>query len=273
MPFLDGIAEPFVVELRQRQTWSIFKGTHFHNCYELYYLAEGEVTYFVEDTIYPVKAGEMILIPPATIHKTMPCGDIRHKRILVYISSDFLIEFLALNPDLFACFAHTKIRTLKRERIEQLLHALLEEAKELKDLVMVKALLGELLTLLNRWSKHMESPETVRSGSASSEKILEIVRYINGTYSEDITLTHLPRRFYINPTYLSRKFKQVMGVSYSEYLTKIRMRAALHLLANTRKKVSQIAQEVGFRSDNHFCKMFRQVMGMSPLAYRKSNIV
>ena len=43
---------------------------HYHNTYELYYLSRGCVRYFINDTIFEVSAGDVILIPPKTIHKT-----------------------------------------------------------------------------------------------------------------------------------------------------------------------------------------------------------
>ena len=102
-------------------------------------------------------------------------------------------------------------------------------------------------------------------------KVPEVVRYLNTHYMEEISLEKLARRFYLNPSYLSRNFHKVMGVSYSDYLLHVRMRQAVQLLNHTDKKVSEISLAVGFHSDNHFCKMFRQVMGISPCGTERSS--
>lgn len=271
MPFLDYVGTPFAVELCEREEWNIFKGTHFHNCYELYYLAQGEITYFVEQNIYPVQRGQFILIPPGALHKTMPCHDQRHKRILVYIDAAFMEEFLKDDPGLFDCFGHTLLTVVKKSAAERILYALLDEAEGEQNPVMVKSLLGELLCLLGRWTAHdaLPSPD---AGGAAAEKVMEAVRYINAHFAQDIRLGTLAGALYISPTYLSRCFRQVMGIPYCEYLNKVRVREAVRLLTDTDLRVADIAPATGFHSDNHLCKIFRQVMGISPLQYRRRQV-
>lgn len=97
-----------------------------------------------------------------------------------------------------------------------------------------------------------------------------MVRYINTHYMEDITLLKLSDQFYMSSTYLSRTFRKVMGMTYSEYLIRVRIRQDIHLLNHTKMRVTEIVQKTGFHSDNHFCKMFLQITGVLPLKYRIS---
>lgn len=270
MPFLDQISPPFLIERCQRDGWNIFKGTHFHDCYELYYLEDGEITYFVDEDIYTVQKGNFILIPPGVIHKTLPYHRQAHTRILIYLKPEFLRDFLAEDPALLDCFARPLVTMAGKGTAERLLFGLLDEAERGAHPVMLRAMTGELLVWLNRWAvQEADMPSAApRISAGVNEKVLEAVRFLNAHYMEDISLSKLAARFYMNPTYLSRIFRKVMGVSYSEYLIRVRIRQALRLLNDTDKKITEIAQETGFHSDNHFCKMFRQVMGVSPLKYR-----
>lgn len=271
MPFLDKVDQAYEIERCRREAWTIFKGMHVHDCYELYYLVDGEITYFVEDKIYTVRQGDFILIPPGVIHKTLPYRRRDHTRILIYLKPGFIQDFLQQDPKLLDCFSTTLVSVGSKRTAEYLLFHLLEE-EEAANPVMVRALLGELLVWLGRWAeKETQLSGTPQTGMMNGVggKVPEVVRYLNTHYMEEISLEKLARRFYLNPSYLSRNFHKVMGVSYSDYLLHVRMRQAVQLLNHTDKKVSEISLAVGFHSDNHFCKMFRQVMGISPLRYRK----
>ncbi len=274
MSFQDTIRGAFEIELGDRKQWTEWKDVHFHNCYEFYYLASGEVTYFVEDAVYTVKRGDVILIPPQTIHKTMPREVQRHKRILIYLTPAFIAEFLRYNPNLLGCFRTTQLilPPQKRESVERILYSLLRECRDASaaDMVMVKSLLGELLTLLNRYVAAEPMPLEIPKRDAASEKILEVVKYINSNFAEPLSLTMLSERFFIVPTHLSRLFRRVTGFTYAEYVNRVRIRHGAKLLLETKKTVTEIALASGFNSSNHFCKIFKSVMGCSPLQYRQS---
>ena len=64
-------------------------------------------------------------------------------------------------------------------------------------------------------------------------------------------------------------FKKMFGTGFKEYLTSVRMKAAVKLLKDSNLNVTQIAYRVGFNSQNHFCKIFKATFGISPLQYRK----
>ena len=271
MPFVDKINRAFDVEICERKDWNIFKGTHMHDCYEIYYMEGGEINYFVEERIYRVRKGEMILIPPGVMHKTMPYLKQQHKRILIYIAPDFLKEFAVMDPNLYACFEHTLLSVIKREAVERILYSLHAERQreEKANLVLVKCLLGELLTMMNRWTEQDRIIGEPCVTHGSSQKIMEVVKYINQHFREDLRLPDTAKKFYLDSSYLSRTFHRVIGLTYSDYLVKVRVRQAARLLLETDQRVTEIAEEVGFHSDNHFCKTFKKVVGISPLQYRK----
>ena len=78
-------------------------------------------------------------------------------------------------------------------------------------------------------------------------------------------------RFYISPYYLSRLFRRVTGQSIVDYINNRRIDAARRLLKNTELSISDIAEQTGFASAAHFRRVFRDVMGISPLQYRKGH--
>lgn len=273
MPLFDPIYESFLIEHCRRDAWSIFKPGHFHNCYEIYYLASGSITYFIRDAVYQIKRGDFIVIPPGVLHKTLPYQQPDHTRILLYIKPDFLEHTLECPGFFKKNFPEPVIITGREKLAAELLKALQKEAALPDNTVMQRLLCGRLMLCLHRWQMQdqpLRTPLPQEDETPAHGKILEIAQYLDAHYMEDCSLTNLAGRFYMSPSYLSRVFHQVMQVSYRDYLIRLRVRHAARLLMQTDKKIAQIAQETGFRSDAHFGKMFRKVLGCSPRKYRQN---
>ena len=66
----------------------------------------------------------------------------------------------------------------------------------------------------------------------------------------------------------SRKFKELLGTSFFDYLTRLRMRDARDLLLTTGLSVPVIGEQVGYRSELSFVKAFKKLHGVTPRAYR-----
>ena len=266
--------EDFEIEIRKRDKKYFLGSAHSHNYYEMYYLVSGEIKYFIGDSIYLVKKGDVVLIPPHIIHKTVSGEDYEHTRILVTIMPSYLEDFLKYDPDLFDFFNSYIIPSTHRMtgRIENILQSLISEYVEGYDKIMVKSLLGELFTILKRnadlESKRKEDLQVHRD--SCSNRILGVVRYINKMYHTDIGLEDLSQEFFMSQTYLSRTFKRIMGTTYSDYIRSVRINHSIHLLLHTDDNITEIASSTGFNSSNHFCKTFKDCMGISPLKYRQS---
>ena len=270
---LVRLEEDFEIEIRKREKKYFLGNAHSHNYYELYYLVSGEIKYFIGDSIYIIKKGDVVLIPPHVIHKTVPGEEYEHTRILITIMPSHLEEFLKYGPNLFDFFDSYIIPATHRTtgRIENILQSLITEYVEGYDKIMVKSLLGELFTILKRnadsKTKLKENMQVNRD--SCSNRILGIVRYINKKYQSDIGLEELAQKFFMSPTYLSRTFKRIMGTTYSDYIRSVRINYSIHLLLNTDANITEIASLAGFNSSNHFCKTFKDCMGISPLKYRQ----
>lgn len=68
--------------------------------------------------------------------------------------------------------------------------------------------------------------------------------------------------------YFCKLFKKATGLTFTDYLSRVRIEKAKNLLLNPNLRVSEIAYEVGFQSLTHFNRMFRKLAGQSPTHYR-----
>ena len=94
--------------------------------------------------------------------------------------------------------------------------------------------------------------------------------FISAHYTESISLEQAAEHVALSPTYFSRVFKQVMGCTFVEYLTRVRLEEARHLLRTTTLSLAEISAAVGYQSPNYFSEVFKTVEGMTASAYRRS---
>ena len=103
-------------------------------------------------------------------------------------------------------------------------------------------------------------------------KSLEIARYIEQHYKEAISADTIEKLFYINFDYANRMFEKNMNFSIIKYRNTVRMNHAKIKLSTTNMKMSEIAAEIGFESEQYFSRIFKRYEGLTPTAYRKNQL-
>ncbi|MBX9953481.1 AraC family transcriptional regulator [Peribacillus simplex] len=94
--------------------------------------------------------------------------------------------------------------------------------------------------------------------------------FIHENYAEKLSLSDIAREVHTNPTYLSRKFHEEVGTSFSEYLMHYRIKAAKRALTNnTSWSISDVAEKSGFNSQHYFSTLFRKIEGITPKEFRE----
>lgn len=95
-----------------------------------------------------------------------------------------------------------------------------------------------------------------------------IKRYIVEHYQEELTVKAIARVVNLNPVYCGALFKKVEKRTISEFINRVRINKAAALLESGEYNVSEAAERTGFKDIYHFSSTFKQLMGISPRAYR-----
>jgi two-component system, response regulator YesN len=103
-----------------------------------------------------------------------------------------------------------------------------------------------------------------------SDKIQKIKQYIIEHSHEDISLDALGSKVGLSPIYISKMFKEKLGINYIDFLTDCRIEKAKKLLANSEKSLKEITFEIGYHEPNYFSKVFKKMCNISPTEYRKT---
>jgi two-component system response regulator YesN len=101
--------------------------------------------------------------------------------------------------------------------------------------------------------------------------IIRIDQYIEQHYHKNLTLTSLAEEMHYSPAYLSRFYKANTGTNLMTYLLNVRIQKARELLLDSNDRISDIALKTGFNSTKYFNRMFKKVIGISPIQFRKEN--
>ena len=107
--------------------------------------------------------------------------------------------------------------------------------------------------------------------SAVSPHILKAIAYIKENYAENIRISDIAAALYIHPNYLSSIFTKQMGISLVAYITNYRLLVAQKMLMETDLSVEKIALEVGFYDVQHFSRVFKSRVGLTPQMFRVAN--
>ncbi len=99
--------------------------------------------------------------------------------------------------------------------------------------------------------------------------IKKIKDYVADQYHRSITLNEISEKYFLNASYFSWLFKQETGITFSAYLTALRMEAAKEMLREDTHKVYEIAEYVGYQDYRNFCKTFKKNVGVSPKDYKQ----
>lgn len=115
--------------------------------------------------------------------------------------------------------------------------------------------------------------QDLRDKRSHRSTILEAKGYIEAHYaSPELSLSQVSETFNLNPTYLSKLFKDELGEKFVDYVARVRMEEAKRLLTETDASIQDISAQVGYSYVISFNRAFKKLVGMPPGEYRKARV-
>jgi AraC-like DNA-binding protein len=128
-----------------------------------------------------------------------------------------------------------------------------------------------MVKLLMIFAQHvslLSNQIVVRQENAEPPVITRAKQYIHEHQAEDLSLGQVAKAVNTSTFYFCKMFKNVTGINFTDYVSRIRIEKAKDLLLNPNLRVSEIAYEIGFQSLTHFNRVFKKILGQSPTDYR-----
>ena len=138
--------------------------------------------------------------------------------------------------------------------------------------VVTKAQYEAILRLLTIFAQHLSTMSNelmVKKESAESPSVARARVFIAEHQSEEISLSRVAQSVNMSAFYFCKIFKKATGMTFTDYLGRVRVEKVKNLLLNPHRRVSEAAYEAGFQSLSQFNRVFRQIAGESPSAYRE----
>jgi AraC-like DNA-binding protein len=129
-----------------------------------------------------------------------------------------------------------------------------------------------VIKLLSLFAQHLSilsNQILVQRQNAEPPLITRAKAYIQEHQTESLRLGQVAKAVNSSRFYFCKLFKKATGLSFTDYLSRIRVERARNLLLNPNLRVSEIAFEVGFQSLTHFNRVFKNAVGQSPTRYRE----
>lgn len=256
---------------------------HFHPVYEIYYLLAGTRKFFIESDIYNISKGDLVLLNKNVMHQTTYSSDKVNERTYILFDDKHIASLVKKygKEEIKECFNKRvfSIPMQRREYVEGLIAQLENESKNSDDFSpsLMEYYLAELMIFLIRYRRHYSGNndsvdvfKNISGLSSCDESIQQAAKYVVDNYNKNITLTEVSNFVNMSSTYFSKKFKEVTGFGFKEYLLNLRIKKACELLLSTKMSITEIAYESGFNDSNYFGDVFKKSKGISPLQYRKN---
>lgn len=259
---LDKLSDGKLLLVEERKNQKSMQGDkHYHNAFELYFMESGSCKYFIDNKVYAVQEGDLILIPEGTLHKTAYEG--HNARTLIYCSRHYIpAEAVERLPSILHLYRNPAALPRLRALIENIKQEFWR-ADEFSETILVSQLHLLFYTLI----REMNTREAVHT---EPSYVSGAISYIKAHYTDGATLKQAARAIGVTPEHLSRAFKKETGLGFCEYLTLLRLQKAEELLrSDAALSVTQAAFACGFNDANYFSKRFKDLYGVSPVAFRK----
>ncbi len=250
---------------------------HNHDFLELAYISQGSADHIIGNKQTRISKGDYFIVDYNTVHSYRSVDD-RPMEMINILFHPRLIDNSLTYCRSFSTFLNHYLIKIDSEnlrldpsgttfhdedgRILSYLQTLIEEYKGRRTgfTEMMRSTLIELLICTMR---------KISSSPSDTDVIHQLTDYIAAHYANPLPLSALAKKYGYSLPYLSEHFKRTTGIGFREYLCRVRMEEACRLLANTDKKMLEIADCVGYSDVNSFFDAFRRVIGRSPGEFRK----
>lgn len=243
---------------------------HWHESMELLMVLTGKMRVEVENRKIELLPEDLILINHHQMHATTGEDCVL---VALQMRSSLFEGFVGKNTVFRLCSAGA-VQSDRFDRVRRIFAHLvldgLEYEKQQDSTVshlIVQARLYELMAELYSSFRDTRSETPIHSSEAL-KRLENITTYLSEHYREPITLKEVAQNQYLTVPYLSSFFEKNMGMTFTAFLTELRLRSAYVDLMQTGRLIDEIAAQNGFPNTRSFVAAFRKKYGMLPSKFR-----
>lgn len=281
--YTESFPEDFSIRHKITETTEK-KNFHLHKQMEIVFALSGNLECKFENGVIYIPQNGMILLNPMNLHYIYPERDSGIcDRFVLYFSSGYISYLSTPEANLLECYllnhsGRPVVLSVPDDQLEAFL-TLMGQMETCQDTARsygrdlhTKFLLGRFLLFTNQLYFQQYGERDSVSFQNHSRQVSDICEYIGEHYDTPLSTEEMARHFLISKTQLYYIFKEVAGITVSEYITEYRITKAKNFLINTDLSVEIISQSVGYMNISSFSRAFKLKAGCSPLQYRNRHV-
>lgn len=253
---------------------------HFHNCLEIGLCETDSGTMEFAESRHSFRAGDVTVVASDVPHTTYSTPGTSSKWSYIFVNVEDLFQpyfpmDIISNRDMYHKLLRNYCAVLSKDsypEVYMLVSSMIEELqkKELNFQFSVRGLmLSLMMKLINIYSSTDQASDKNIQLHTNSLAIAPALYYIRKNYMLDFPMEDLADLCNMSHSHFRRTFSSIMGFGALEYLNRIRITNAAILLRTTEMPVLDISEEIGFHSVSSFNRHFMEIIGMTPMQYRK----
>ncbi len=228
---------------------------------------------FIEEKEIDCCPGFLVPINPGQIHGVKH-GHSQASFIMAFFDQDRMDNYIQEIYGDVDCGFPAEALPLKNE-IQMLISDMVQENRtsETGREMLLQNMAEQLAILLIRhYYRTTAAPELIKPEQLTDEQLRfqDVITFMHENFGARLTVEQLAGLTVMNTFYFIRSFKRCFNISPYNYLTKIRINNAKHLLAHTRMSTAEIGRLCGFHSASRFSAVFQKDSGQTPSYYRKT---
>ncbi len=238
---------------------------HIHSNFELYINISGDVSFLVENKLYPIERGDIILTMPNEVHHCVYNSTCLHEDYCIWINAQGdMADILNLSTNRNKG-EHNLISMSKEDKQRAI--KLIEGMKNKYDSKTFKTpgALAELFSLFALIGKYSTSE---KDAMVLPELLEDILKYIDMNLGTECSGEKIASEFYISRATLYRMFKSHLNITPARYIEAKRLSFAKEMLEK-KKNIQEVYSLCGFNDYSHFISTFKKRFGITPHRYVK----
>lgn len=246
---------------------------HSHDFIEICYVGVGAGTHYIQNRTLSVKQGDIFFLPVGTHHVFRPISANKQHTLVVY-NCIFIPSFLAkvlntfpIEDDMMQLYSGPEWLQFRDQhgqfhRLFQKLHDEYTAQKPSFEAALYMCVFELLLYM------HRLDAERMTNHQAKFTGIETALHFVHTEFAKPITLKSIAEQLGIGERQFQRVFKCYTGMTFIEYVQHIRIREANHLISTTDRKISDIANTVGYQDMKFFNHIYKKKTGVTPREFR-----
>lgn len=246
---------------------------HYHKELELIFVLKGSLSYFINGQKYKISEHDLFWVNSLDMHSIFSESE-ESVLLTLHLNQIFFNSYYENFSNSYYKYSDSindRNNPLYNSISTSLAKIMLSMVKLEPDykLKSINHIIEIILILLNHFKS--ENNQNLNSSLYKQNRLADILKFIELNYNKDLTLSSLSEEMHISPQYISKFFKDNLGIGFVDYINKLRITKSLNDLLESDKSILDIALEHGFNDHKAYNRAFKKEFQMTATEYKKEN--